>query len=151
MLSGQLKRFEYTEGREQIQSSTSSNQTSKCFLFLNQFKGFIPPLSFKQCVWLSYSSLRILLMKQQLVCIYFNSSELLEEFTDCETDVFIHFYPFQRLSLNNISLCGFGFCIHSRGRGGRRGRHMAVRSTKHVISLNRDGLWWAVCCSGVTC
>lgn len=69
---------------------------------------------------------------------------MLEEFTDCETDVFIHFYPPQRLSLNNISLCGFGFCILSRGRGGGGGGggcHMAARSTKHVISINRDWPW----------
>lgn len=72
----------------------------------------------------------LIVIKQQLF-------ELLEECTDCQTDVFVHFYSPQRLSLNNISLslCGIGFCIHSK----REGRHMAARSTKHVIFQNRDG------------
>lgn len=104
------------------------------FLFL----GFIISLSFKQCVWLSSS----LLIKQQLVFIYFNGPELLEEFTDCETDVFVHFYHVVEFQQHlSLALCGFSFCIHSRGRGGRRGRHMAARSTKHVISMNKDGPW----------
>ena len=66
-------------------------------------------------------SLIVLLIKQQLVFIYFKRPELLEEFTDCETDVFVHVYPPQQLSLNNIFLCGFDFCIHSRGRRRRSG------------------------------
>lgn len=38
--------------------------------------------------------------------------------------------------------CGFGFLYPLQsGGGGRGGRHMAGRSTKHVISAHRDGPW----------
>ena len=99
-----------------------------CFLFF--LRGYFLPLSFKQRVWLS--SPRLGVSEQQLVFI---CSNRLEEFTDCETDVFRHFYPPQWLSLHNSSLCGFRLCIHSRGSG----CHTAVRSTKQVISMNRAG------------
>lgn len=74
---------------------------------------------------------------------YFNSPGTLEEFTDCKTDVFILFYPPQWLSLNNISLW-IWLLYPLKREGGRGGRHMAVRSTKHVISINRDGPWGCV-------
>lgn len=93
---GNSKRVECTEIRVQVQSSTFWSQTNKCFFFfidvlsrpwaLNNVSDCLPCCSF---------------IKQQLVFIYFNSPEL---FTDCETDVFVHFYSSLWLSLNNISL-----------------------------------------------
>lgn len=64
-----------------------------------------------------------------------NSPELLEE------DRCLH----SRLTSPEVEspqhLSLSGFCINTRGRGGSRGRHMATTSTKHVISINRDGPW----------
>lgn len=54
-------------------------------------------------VWPSSPLHSVLITKQLLDLIYY-SLELLEEFPDCETDVFVRFQPPQRLSLNNISL-----------------------------------------------
>lgn len=86
----------------------------------------------------------VFLIKQQLVCIYFNSPEQLEEFTDCKTDVFVLFDPPQRLSLNNISPLWIWLMYPLK----EEGRHMAARSTKHVISTSSDGPWGCLllCC-----
>lgn len=140
MLSRQLERFECTKIRVQVQSSSSWKHKRKLFLFFLEVF-FNSPWALKQCVWLLPVLLTILIIKQQLIFIYCNSLELLEEFTDWETDVFVHFHPPQRFGLNNISLSVALAFVSTEEGGVAEGVVIWQRDQQNMSSLNRDGPW----------
>lgn len=94
-------------------------------------RNFVPPLSFKQCVWL-YSSNSSLFSSILTVLSCLRSLQIVRQMSWFNSTL-----PSGWVSTTSPSV-DLALVSTQEGGVGGGGRHMAVRSTKHVISTNRD-------------
>lgn len=112
------------------------------WLFGLFLRGFVPPLNFKQCVWLclphcsASSSANSSLLSSILTVLSLRSLQIARQMSS-----FTSALPSGWASTTSLSLWVLAFVSRQEGGVAVGGRHMVVRSTKHVISLNRDGPW----------